>query len=221
MTTKDDSLNHSDIDYLENVLIEKAFAIQKLDCDNKKSGNPPKVDIFKKTLLNQYLEEALFLMQLIGVRVFAEEKSKKRKKSVRTAAQPAINLISPSIDASIAYTSDEGIANREIPPLPDSSLKIGEYVYTAMKNLESSGFVFSEEEISHMCTEEWSKEHFHTHKPFMKRYIPGQTDNKGADGFVRFKSGHYSYGTEKVLISKEWFERQRQYFIAWYESLRG
>jgi len=94
-------------------------------------------------------------------------------------------------------------------------------VYTAMKNLESSGFVFSEEEISHMCTEEWSKEHFHTSKPFMKRYILGQTDNKGADGFVRFKSGHYTYGKENVLISKEWFERQRQYFITWYESLRG
>ena len=31
LTTKDDSLNHSDIDYLENVLIDKAFAIQKLE----------------------------------------------------------------------------------------------------------------------------------------------------------------------------------------------
>ncbi len=44
LTTKDDSLTHSDIDYLENVLIEKAFALEKLDCDNKKKGNPPKVD---------------------------------------------------------------------------------------------------------------------------------------------------------------------------------
>lgn len=55
LTTKDDTLNRSDIDYLEYVLIEKANAIQNLDSDNKKSGNPPKVDIFKKTLLNQYL----------------------------------------------------------------------------------------------------------------------------------------------------------------------
>ena len=46
LTTKDDTLNRSDIDYLEYVLIEKANAIQNLDSDNKKSGNPPKVDIF-------------------------------------------------------------------------------------------------------------------------------------------------------------------------------
>ena len=56
LTTKDDTLNRSDIDYLEYVLIEKASVIQNLDSDNKKSGNPPKVDIFKKTLLNQTLK---------------------------------------------------------------------------------------------------------------------------------------------------------------------
>ena len=70
LTTKDDSLNHSDIDYLETVLIDKAQAINKLDCDNKKKGNPPKVDKFRKVYLGQYLEEALFLMQLIGINVF-------------------------------------------------------------------------------------------------------------------------------------------------------
>ena len=204
---------------MENVLIEKAFAIQKLDCDNKKSGNPPKVDIFKKTLLNQYLEEALFLMQLIGVRVFAEQKSKKRKKSVRKIAQPAINLISPSTDASVTYTSDEGKVKQEIPPLPDGSLKIGEYVYTAMKNLENSVFAFSEEEISHMCSSEWSKEHFHTKHPFMKRYFAGKTDNKGVDGYARFRSTPLSFGDITVLVSKEWYERQRQSFIDWYISL--
>ena len=35
LTTKDDSLTHSDIDYLEAVLIDKAFKINRLDCDNK------------------------------------------------------------------------------------------------------------------------------------------------------------------------------------------
>ena len=80
LTTKDDSLTHSDIDYLENILIEKAFAIKKLDCDNKKSGNPPKVDIFRRVFLGQYLDEALFLMQLIGVTVFCEKKSPKTRK---------------------------------------------------------------------------------------------------------------------------------------------
>lgn len=71
LTTKDDSLNHADIDYLESVLIEKATRINRLDCDNKNRGNPPKVDKFRKVFLGQYLEEALFLMQLIGITVFS------------------------------------------------------------------------------------------------------------------------------------------------------
>lgn len=75
LTTKDDSLNHSDIDYLESVLIEKAFSVNRLDCDNKTKGNPPKVDKFRKVYLGQYLEEALFLMQLIGISVFSATKN--------------------------------------------------------------------------------------------------------------------------------------------------
>lgn len=79
LTTKDDSLNHSDIDYLESVLIEKAFSFNRLDCDNKNKGNPPKVDKFRKVYLGQYLDEALFLMQLIGINVFCADKSATKK----------------------------------------------------------------------------------------------------------------------------------------------
>ena len=75
LTTKDDSLNHADIDYLESVLIEKAFSVGHLDCENKTKGNPPKVDKFRKVYLGQYLEEALFLMQLIGITVFSGTKA--------------------------------------------------------------------------------------------------------------------------------------------------
>lgn len=92
LTTKDDSLNHSDIDYLEYVLIEKAFSVQKLDCDNKKKGNPPKVDKFRKVYLGQYLDEALFLMQLIGVNVFADQHS--NKPANKTAGVPVIGSLS-------------------------------------------------------------------------------------------------------------------------------
>lgn len=79
LTTKDDSLNHSDIDYLESVLIGKAQTTNKLDCDNKNKGNPPKVDKFRKVYLGQYLDEALFLLKLIGVTVFSESASKSKK----------------------------------------------------------------------------------------------------------------------------------------------
>lgn len=216
ITTKDDSLNRSDIDFLENVLIEKAFALKKLDSDNKKSGNPPKVDVFRKVFLGQYLEEALFLMQLIGIKVFADSKATKKKKAKHAAKKPPIEITIPSIlgDAS------KGIVNQvNVPELPSTELKVGAFVYAAMHNLEEAGFIFSDEEIDAMCSTEWAEEHFHTSRPFMKRYTAGTTDNKGTDGYIRFKSDPYSFGDVTVLISKEWYERQRGYFIDWYLSL--
>ncbi len=212
LTTKDDSLNQSDIDYLENVLIDKAFAIQKLDCDNKKRGNPAKVDIFKRTLLNQYLEEALFLMQLIGVRVFAQNAVKKRRSRKNSSPKPSIELVSLS--------NQETKNTQRIPPLPDEGLKIGEFVYSAMRRLSDSGYVFTEEQINEMASPEWTKIVFHTIHPFMKKFTPGETDNKGTDGHIRFKSEPFTFGGIMVLISKEWYDRQRQYFIDWYASLR-
>ena len=213
LTTKDDSLNHSDIDFLENVLIEKAFEIKKLDCDNKKSGNPPKVDIFRKVFLGQYLDEALFLMQLIGVKVFSDAKSSKKKK--KAAAKPAINIIAPTTD--VPEMHEPHLVNK--PDLPDPSQKIGAFVYATMRGLESAGYTFSSEEIDAMCTPDWTKDVFHTLKPFMKKYVPGVTDNKGTDGCVRFRSEPFIFGEQQVLISKEWYERQRQFFIDWYNSL--
>lgn len=211
LTTKDDSLNHSDIDYLENVLIEKALATKKLDCDNKKSGNPPKVDIFRKVFLGQYLEEAMFLMQLIGVRVFADIKESGKKKKVPAVSKPSINIIA---------TGNQNAGNKAVlQEQPDPTLKIGAYVYIAMRLLEKSGYTFRPDEIDKMCTSEWSIKTFHTKKPFMKRYIPGKTDNKGDDGYVRFRSEPYTFGNQTVLISKEWYERQRAAFITWYTSL--
>ncbi len=75
LTTKDDGFNHADIDYLESVLIDKAQKINRLECDNRNKGNQPKVTKFQKVILDQYLDEALFLMQLIGITVFTDKKT--------------------------------------------------------------------------------------------------------------------------------------------------
>jgi len=202
MTTKDDSFTSSDIDYLEASLIQQAEKVGKLDSDNKKKGNPQKVDEFRQAELEQYLEEALFLLELIGVRVLKEQRRRRIKTIKDDENKPS-----------------KVKTNTSLPPLPDPFLKIGAFVYTAMTNLSESGFEFTDEEINEMCTSEWAKEHFHTIKPFMKKYVPGKTDNKGADGYVRFKSEPYQFGSQQVLISKEWYAHQRDYFIEWYNSL--
>ncbi|HCW23698.1 MAG TPA: hypothetical protein DGX96_08675 [Lachnospiraceae bacterium] len=70
MTTKDDSFTASDIDYLESRLIDLAGSAATFDSENKKKGNPQKVDEFRQAELEQYLEEALFVLKLIGVNLF-------------------------------------------------------------------------------------------------------------------------------------------------------
>ena len=75
-TTSNDSLNRSDIDYLEYCLIEKAQKNGNLDSDNKSKGNKSNVDKFRKPELDQYLEEALFLVELIGIHIFSSNDSK-------------------------------------------------------------------------------------------------------------------------------------------------
>ncbi len=212
MTTKDDSFNASDIDYLESRLIDIAEKAGKLDSDNKKKGNPKKVDEFRQAELEQYLEEALFLLELIGIRVFKKETRKLRRSngSVTVSGKPATNNDSNGQPAS---------KDSLIPPLPDEGLKIGKYVYTAMRNLSEAGYSFSTDAITEMTTAEWSVTTFHTVKPFMKIFVAGQTDTKGSDGRVRFKAEPYSFGNYQVLISKEWYERQRQFFKDWYNSL--
>lgn len=79
MTTKDDSFNASDIDYLESRLIDLAVAAGKSDTDNKKRGNPQKVDEFRQAELEQYLEEALFILELIGIKVFKKDQKTNRR----------------------------------------------------------------------------------------------------------------------------------------------
>lgn len=140
------------------------------------------------------------------------------------AGESMIRVIRFFLDHGFDVNRNEGrhgaqALNSLKPDLPDSSLKIGTFVYTAMRNLEAAGFSFTDDEIDQMCSSEWSKKIFHTNKPFMKRYTPGQTDNKGTDGYVRFKSEPYIFNGNQVLISKERFESQRKYFTEWYNSI--
>ena len=63
----DDSLNDFDIDYLEAELIRLAVAAKISTHDNQNGGNRRKVDEFRQNELDQYLDEALILLDLIGV----------------------------------------------------------------------------------------------------------------------------------------------------------
>ncbi|WP_162930872.1 GIY-YIG nuclease family protein [Lactococcus allomyrinae] len=70
ITTKDDSLNRSAIDYIEHELIEKSRKSGTLHSENKQAGNKSKVSRFDKVRYDNFIENALLLLELIGVKVF-------------------------------------------------------------------------------------------------------------------------------------------------------
>ena len=133
LTTKDDSLNHSDIDYLESVLIEKAFSINRLDCDNKNKGNPPKVDKFRKVYLGQYLDEALFLMQLIGISVF----STGTPKGITTKTP---NTILNMLDIHTKLSAGKGAKADAIQYLKESGITLQKKVSYSAKQVDRPEF---------------------------------------------------------------------------------
>lgn len=132
LTTKDDSLNHSDIDYLETVLIEMAQKVNRLDCDNKKKGNNPKVDKFRKVYLTQYLKEALFLMQLIGINVFNEINGLNRQKSHRQ--------LNTAIDVKTRLAIGKRAKNEAIILLNDNGIHIDNKASYAVKQESKDEF---------------------------------------------------------------------------------
>lgn len=132
LTTKDDSLNHSDIDYLETVLIEMAQRVNRLDCDNKKKGNNPKVDKFRKVYLTQYLKEALFLMQLIGINVFNEINGLNKQKSHRQ--------LNTAIDVKTRLTIGKRAKNEAIILLNEHGIHVDNKVSYAVKQENKDEF---------------------------------------------------------------------------------
>lgn len=199
-TTKDNSFGRTDISYLENRFYNKALAAGRYNVRNNNEPTIGTVTEEKENELEEFIDQAELVLGALGYKVFEKaEPSNSLKKTV---------------------TSEES-KKTVAPPLQDpGEMKIGEYVYSTMSRLSESGYTFSSEEIDKMCTAEWSKEVFGTKNAFMKRYVPGKTDNKDPDGkYVRFRAEPFVFGSIQVLISKEWYPRQLERFKQWYETL--
>lgn len=91
LTTSDDSLNRADLDYIESFLIAKAGSVGKLDCDNRNAGNKQKLSRFREVEIQQYIEEALFLLELIGIGVFTETTQKHNSRKGKQLISAVVN----------------------------------------------------------------------------------------------------------------------------------
>lgn len=215
MTTKDDSFNASDIDYLESRLIGLAGAAATFDSNNKKKGNPQKVDEFRQAELEQYLDEALFLLELIGVKVF-KNGGRKKGKSLSTGI-----MINPSNGA-----SKNKIAPNPKPELPDSNLAPGKYVKAAIANLLASGFEFSDEQIELYSSVDGSKEYTTRNLPMLWLLKKGETrDTCDKNVKLRYWKDEFVSGKYRFLMYSQWYSEDvnrgatKEHFRRWYESL--
>lgn len=82
ITTKDDSLNRSAIDYIEHDLIDKSKQAGTLRSENKQGGNKTKVSRFDKVRYDNFIENVLLLLELIGIKVFVKTKKNLKKKNI-------------------------------------------------------------------------------------------------------------------------------------------
>lgn len=103
ITTKDDSLNRSAIDYIEHEFIQKAKKASSLNIENKQVGNKTKVSRFDKVRYDNFMENALLLLELIGIKVFARSShpkiTAKNKKEIVGTQLPIFIKSKASIDA--------------------------------------------------------------------------------------------------------------------------
>lgn len=76
LSTTNDWLNRSHIDYLETIFIQRAKEVGSLAMENRKSGNSYKISPFEEAKLNDYIEGALLLIELIGINVFTKKVDK-------------------------------------------------------------------------------------------------------------------------------------------------
>ena len=219
LTTKDDSFTRTDIDYMESVLIQKAESAKSLDSDNKNKGNAPKVDKFRKVALDQYLEEALFLMELIGISVFTNPK----KRDKLTQTKHTITIAPTNSDENNEKTTN----HISKPPLPTNIEKVGLYVKIAMRNLEKSGYLFSDEQIALFGSIEGSKQYTTRNLPLFWILQNGETRDsiKIKDSRVkRYWKDEFKFGQLRFLMYSQWYATEKygatqKEFDSWYKTL--
>ena len=96
MTSASNRFNHSDIDYLESALIDKAQLNHSLDTENKKSGNKVNIQRGDQITLDNYLEDSMFLLDFIGVTVFGKESQDKDKQRISLVSSKVMQLVQRS-----------------------------------------------------------------------------------------------------------------------------
>jgi len=209
-TRKDNSLGRTDISYLENRFYNKALEAGRFHVQN---GNEPTIGTVteeKESELEEYIDQAELVLGALGYKVF----------------EPVV------VSVTVPETEQEHlVSNRSVPDLPEGVIGVGDFILQSMRNLEASGYVFSDEQMQILLNpiECNKKELFNlqnSNVAFFKLYNPDEEKPHYLNGMQRYytpKKVVLTFGKYKVLLTKEWYEKygHRDLFIRWYESLKN
>ena len=209
-TRKDNSLGRTDISYLENRFYNKALEAGRFHVQN---GNEPTIGTVteeKESELEEYIDQAELVLGALGYKVFES----------RITSEPVGE-----------NSSEETIQGKKIPDLPEGVIGVGDFILQAMKNLEASGYIFSDKQMQMLLNpaECNKKELFNlqnSNVAFFKLYNPDEEKPHYLNGMQRYytpKKVILTFGKYKVLLTKEWYEKynHRELFTKWYESLKN
>lgn len=149
ITTSDDSLTHTDIDYMEAKFIAKAHKNNTLDCDNKTGGNATKVSNMQKIKLDQHIEESILLLEIIGINVLSEITKKNDCKK---------SILAPAIKSKPVVQNDEVVPFDLFAELQkcDQDKKTKQKKKVTLEYLSQQGLVFGEY-LTYACSQKSKK----------------------------------------------------------------
>lgn len=209
-TRKDNSLGRTDISYLENRFYNKALDAGRFHVQN---GNEPTIGTVteeKESELEEYIDQAELVLGALGYKVF----------------EPVVASVSvPEVK------QEHLVSDRSVPDLPEGAIGVGDFILQSMRNLEASGYVFSDGQMQILLnpTECNKKELFNlqnSNVAFFKLYNPDEEKPHYLSGMQRYytpKKVVLTFGKYKVLLTKEWYDKynHRELFKKWYMSLKN
>ena len=161
------------------------------------------------------MDEALFILELIGVRVFKKESAKIYGRT-RNSSGPTNVAKSDDIVAKSTQSK---------PELPDYSLGPCVFAKTALMALLASGYQFTDDQILQFGSVDGSKLYTTRNLPMfwiLKDGESRQTCEKNIRS--RYWKDEFVSGGYRFLMYSQWYENSQKgatkdHFISWYNTL--
>lgn len=205
-TRKDNSFGRTDISYLENRFYNKALQGGRFHVQNGNEPTRGTVTEEKESELEEYIDQAELVLGALGYKVF----------------EAMLAPVPESEQKSI-------VSKRSVPDLPEEVIGVGDFILQSMRNLEASGYIFSDKQMQILLNpEECNKKELfnlqNSNVAFFKLYNPEEEKPHYLNGMQRYytpKKVILTFGKYQVLLTKEWYDKygHRDLFVKWYKNL--